>query len=299
MRNPNGLLSQKSLFDKYLNIKSHSLSPYHFSSIFLWQDFFDFEFELIEDNLCVYAHQQGSSFLYLPPLSRTWQPSVIEHCFLKMNKINPRTARIENIEQEHVKFIDDKFKTYPKLQEYVYQKDDLIELKGQTYKSQRHDIHHFQAHHQGVFRPYEEKDFKACLDLYERWAQDRYDKHEEDIYRCMLQENKIVHELALIFYKELGLWGYVVDIGEKISAYSFGYLLNSQTFCVLLEIADVNAKGLGAFIFNRVCSHESLRPYQLINTMDDFGVPYVAASKQAYHPKLKPVSYTVTLKDPL
>ncbi|MBI3602356.1 MAG: DUF2156 domain-containing protein [Candidatus Omnitrophica bacterium] len=301
MRKPDALLAQKSLFEKYLNCQTHQLSAFHFSSIFLWQDFFDFEFETVQESLCVYAHQKDGCFLYLPPLAppeaglaKLWQHSVVEDCFSKMNKINPQVARIENIEQRQSDLLDGKFKTYPKTQEYVYRKEDLIDLKGHAYKSQRHDIHHFQLQHQVLFRPYEPGDFKTCLDLYERWAQRRHDKHDDPIYRHMLEENRLVHELALTYREALGLVGYVVEAHQKIVAYSFGYSLNSQTFCVLLEITDVALTGLSAFIFNHFCAEETLRPYTFINTMDDFGLPYVAASKQAYHPVQKPVSYTIT-----
>jgi hypothetical protein len=294
MRNPDDLLAKKNLVDQYLKLQTHQLSTFHFSSIFLWQDFFDFDFEIIEDSLCIFANQKDSSFLYFPPLSDSWKPSVAQECFIKMNKINPRTARIENIEQAQLNLLGDQYKANVKSHEYVYQKEDLVQFKGQAYKSQRHDIHHFQAREPNVFRPYEPEDLKACLDLYERWARNRYNKHEDEVYRQMLQENRIVHELALNDYKPLGLVGYVVEIDQKIAAYSFGYSLNAQNFCVLLEITNIDVIGLSAFIFNRVCADEVLREHALINTMDDFGLPYVAASKQAYHPFQKPISYTVT-----
>jgi hypothetical protein len=296
MKNPDDLLKQKPIFDRYVNAGIRQLSAFHFSSIFLWQDFFDFEFEVIEDSLCIFAHQPKASFLYLPPLDQNHNPRVIEHCFHKMNKVNPRTARIENVEKAGLVLFNEHFKDYPKSQEYIYQKQDLIDLKGHAYKSQRHDIHHFQARNQALFRPYEDKDFKACLDLYEEWSKNRHNKHEDEVYRQMLQENRIVHELCLSYYRPLGLVGYVVEVNEKIVAYSFGYSLNKEIFCVLLEITKVGQIGLNAFIFNRVCSDGALRDHTLINTMDDFGLPYVAVSKQAYHPTVKPVSYTITLK---
>ncbi len=294
MRKPDAWLAQKSLFEKYLNCQTHHLSAFHFSSIFLWQDFFDFKFEIVQEALCVYAHQKGGCFLYLPPLATSWQHLVVDHCFSKMNKINPRVARIENIEQGELNFFDKKFKAYPKTQEYVYRKEDLIGLKGHAYKSQRHGIHHFQSQYQALFRLYESGDYKACLDLYGRWAQNRYDQHDDPVYRSMLEENRLVHELALTYREALGLVGYVVETNQKIIAYSFGYSLNSQTFCVLLEITNMVMSGLNAFIFNRFCADEALRSYTFINTMDDFGLPQVTASKHAYHPVQKPVAYTIT-----
>jgi len=295
MRNIEGLLAKQSLVEEYLSAGAHWLSTYHFSSIFLWQDFFDFEFELHQDQLCIYAHQPGASFMYLPPLGPKTSSSTIEHCFAKMNKVNHRTARIENVEQLALPQFSQTYKAQVKAHEYVYRKQDLIDLKGHAYKSQRHDIHHFEQHHASVFRRYEEKDARGCLSLYEQWAKNRHEKHDDPIYRQMLEENRIVHELAMFFYRQLGLTGYVVEIDKKIAAYSFGYSLNSEIFCVLLEITNVSSTGLSAFIFNRVCADEQQRQYTFINTMDDFGIPYVAASKQAYHPTVKPVSYTITV----
>jgi hypothetical protein len=294
MNNFDALLVHQATFENYLNPQRYQLSPYHFSSIFLWQNFFEFEFDVVEESLCVFAHQPGASFLYLPPLASGIKPTVVDYCFTKMNKINPRIARIENIQQDQLKFFNDRFKVNFKAQEYVYHKQDLIDLKGHAYKSQRHDIHHFQLHHEALFRPFEDKDAKACLELYERWAKNRHDKHEDDVYRQMLEENRIVHELALLYHQPLGLKGYVVEIDKQIEAYSFGYSLNSEIFCVLLEITNTNYYGLNAFIFNRVCSADAASQHTRINTMDDFGLPYVAASKQAYHPNQKPVSSTIT-----
>ncbi len=294
MRNIDALLARKVLFEKYVSLQTHQLSAFHFSCLFLWQDFFDFEFEVMEEHLCIYAHQPRGCFLYLPPLGDSWGLSVVERAFSKMNKINAKTARIENVEQEQIPRGKGEFKIYPKSQEYVYRRQNLMELKGGAYKSQRHDINHFQAHHQALFRPYEERDFNACMGLYQRWAKNRHAKHEEPVYRSMLEENKSVHELALFYHKPLGLVGRIVESDQKVIAYSFGYPLNSQIFCVLLEIIDVGFRGLGAFIFNRFCADEALKSYALINTMDDFGLPYVATSKQAYHPFLTPLSHTLT-----
>lgn len=294
MRNIDVLLNQKTFIEQCLDAHERSLSVYHFSSIFLWQDFFDFDIEMIEGCLCIFARQPRTSFMYLPPLKGRITSSVLDACFSRMDAVNPRTARIENVEQSQLPFFDSRYRAYAKASEYVYHRQDLVDLKGHAYKSQRHDIHHFQLHHSALFRPYEESDAKECLGLYAHWARARHEKNEDEIYRQMLQENQKVHELAMFFYRQLGLRGYVVEIDGKIEAYSFGYSLNNDIFCVLLEITNTQRAGLSAYIFNRVCAHDAQREFKLINTMDDFGLPLVAASKEAYHPIFKPVAYTIS-----
>ncbi len=287
------LLDQKVLFDQYLGRCSISLSTYHFSSIFLWQDFFNFTFEEINGALCVFAQQANSSFLYLPPLG-TMDIPVIEKCFEKMDAVNPRTARIENLTESQIQQLPPQFKAYQKAQEYVYRKDDLIHLEGQAYKSQRHDINLATRDHDLDYRPYEDADFAACQKLYELWAKERFQKHEDAVYRTMLEENKRVHPLALQFHHQLGLVARVVATGGKIVAYSLGYPLNSDTFCVLLEVSDLRIKGLSAFIFNRFCRDAVWQSYSFVNTMDDFGMPQVAQAKEAYHPIQHLPVYTVS-----
>ena len=89
------LLQHKLKFDQFLAKTPRPLSCYHFSSIFAWQDFFTFSFEVIEGALCVFAHQGKDSFLYLPPLGQDICLPTVEGVFERMGK--SKIARIENI----------------------------------------------------------------------------------------------------------------------------------------------------------------------------------------------------------
>ncbi len=98
------------------------------------------------------------------------------------------------------------YNQYSKPAEYVYRKEDLIALKGNAYKSQRHDCNCFKAVMPAhSFEPYTDADFDACMGLYERWADDRAKAHSDDVYRSMLQENRLVHARLLRFWEPLGL----------------------------------------------------------------------------------------------
>ena len=88
-------LQFKPQFDQFLPLSPRPLSCYHFSSIFAWKDFFDFKFETINGQLCVFAYQGKESFLYLPPLGGESDKITIKACFEYMGK--SRIARVENI----------------------------------------------------------------------------------------------------------------------------------------------------------------------------------------------------------
>ena len=95
----------------------------------------------------------------------------------------------------------------------MYRKEDLIALKGNAYKSQRHDCNCFIAHQRvHSFEPYTDADFDSCMGLYERWADNRARANSDDVYRSMLQENRLVHARLLKFWKPLGLIARVLKV---------------------------------------------------------------------------------------
>ena len=207
--------------------------------------------------------------------------------------------RIENIPGNLLSaFGQGRYNQYSKPAEYVYRKEDLIALKGNAYKSQRHDCNFFIAHQSAhSFEPYRDADFDPCMGLYERWADDRARANSEDIYLSMLQENRLVHARLLKFWEPLGLIARVLKADGKIIGYTFGFAVDENTFCVYAEIADLKIPGAAAYMFKSFCADEQLKDFSRINTMDDFAMPNVARAKQAYHPSELIASYTVSLKN--
>jgi len=92
----------------------------------------------------------------------------------------------------------------------------------------------------------------------------------------------------------LGLTGAVVRAGGRIRAYTFGLWLNQTVFCVLLEVADRDIVGAGAFVFREFCRQALAKGAWWINTMDDSGLPGLAKAKHWYHPARLLPNYVVT-----
>jgi len=298
--NERDLLEKKILVETCLNKGARPLSSFSFVSLFAWGDFFDFEFKMIKDCLCIFAHGDPGSFLYLPPLGNNFDPSTIELVFAHMtqgSKLRP-VNRIENIPSNLLSsFGTSDYNQYLRPVEYVYRKEDLIALKGNAYKSQRHDCNSFCAHQKAhSFEPYSEDDLDLCMGLYERWADHRAKANSDDVYRSMLQENRQVHARLLKFGKALGLVIRVLKVDGHIAGYTFGFALDENTFCIYAEIADLKIPGSAAYMFKNFCADEQLKGFNRINTMDDFAMPNVARAKQAYHPSELVSSYTVSAK---
>jgi len=294
------LLDEKPLIDSYLKKGARPLSSFSFVSLFAWCDFFDFELKMISDSLCIFAHGDSGTFLYLPPLGIEPDPLTIEHVFRHMAQGGkPRAVnRIENIPGNLLSsFGLDRYNQYLKPAEYVYSKEDLIALKGNAYKSQRHDCNCFSTRHPAYsFETYTDGDFDACMTLYERWSAERSSTNSDEIYCSMLQENKLVHARLLRFWKPLNLIVRVLRVDGTVVGYTLGFVLDEQTFCVYAEIADLKFSGSAAHMFRSFCADPALVQYSRINTMDDFAMPKVAQAKKAYHPSELIKSYVVSIK---
>ena len=180
--------------------------------------------------------------------------------------------------------------------EYVYKTEDISELRGNRYKQQRNAYNAFIARHLSItYVPYQSSDRDACLDLYETWRKSRADKYNDPIYQAMLDDSKSAHRIGITHANQLGLIGRVVRINDKLCAYTFGYELNSDMFCVLFEISDLNIRGLAQFIYREFCK-ELIASHTWINAMDDSGLDNLKRVKLAYHPNRLIPSYNLILK---
>jgi Fe-S-cluster containining protein len=288
-----GLLSRRDEIDRWLNERPRALSLLSFANLFAWQGHFEYQMSEIDGNLCVFAGQNNGTFLYWPPLGREASPVAIEECFRRMRAVNNGSGitRIENVSREDAAYFDPR-RYEMKLQgyEFVYYRKDLEELKGVDYKSRRHDINQLLHQYRPEFRPFTIDDLSGCLELFEHWLDKKMIRHNDVIYRQMLLENRSVHRLLIENAGVIGLVGRVALNNGRIIGYTFGYPVNDDVFCDLLEVADPDVPGLAAFLFSELCTDGAVKPFRFVNAMDAFGMPNVAQAKLSYRPSfLEPV----------
>jgi hypothetical protein len=100
----------------------------------------------------------------------------------------------------------------------------------------------------------------------------------------LLQDAKAAHECVLGECEQIGLSGAVVMAQDRIVAYTFGYWLTPQTWCVLVEVADRSIAGLAQWLFRETCRVALDQGAVYINAMDDAGLPGLRKAKSAYRP---------------
>lgn len=288
-------LKDKNLFERFLNLTAHELSVYSFQNIYIWKGLFKIYWSLIEDSLCVFFKDEIGCFLYIPPQAKRLKPEVIKETFKIMNGFNKNKeiSRIENVEEASLSFYQDLgYACAVKPGDYLCRRQDLIQLKGNKFKSKRANFNYFLKHYKFEYLVFSSRYKDGCFKLFEQWLNTRKPKNQDPLYQGMLQDSRICLTRLLNNYSDLDISGRVVKIDKSIKAFTFGFELNKNTFCILFEIADLSIKGLSQFIFRRF-SHDSGN-YKYINIMDDSGLENLKKVKLSYHPlKLIP-AYIVT-----
>jgi hypothetical protein len=107
----------------------------------------------------------------------------------------------------------------------------------------------------------------------------------------LLDDTQSAHEVAWSHGHELQLGGSVLRVNGQIRAYTFGYWLMRNTWCVLLEVADRTIPGLAQYLFRETCRKALSEGAEFINTLDDSGLSSLRLSKEAYHPLMQIRSY--------
>lgn len=174
------------------------------------------------------------------------------------------------------------FDSLKKFPDYIYYTKDLSGLKGNKYKHKRASYNYFSKNYKFQYAPYTENMKNDCLKLFAKWAWARKKNSPDLYYHKLLEDSFSAHKLAIENFKALGLTGRVIKIKNKISAYTFGFELTNDMFCVLMEVCDLKFKGISEFIFREFC--RELKNYKYINTMDDSGLENLRISKLSYYP---------------
>ncbi|MCX5687942.1 MAG: phosphatidylglycerol lysyltransferase domain-containing protein, partial [Candidatus Omnitrophica bacterium] len=178
------------------------------------------------------------------------------------------------------------FNSLKKFPDYIYLTQDLIELKSNKYKHKRASYNYFSKNYKFQYVPYKQNMKNDCLKLFSKWAKSRKQKFQNPYYHKLLEDSFSAHKLAIENFKPLGLTGRVIKIRKKICAYTFGFEITKDMFCVLLEVCDLRFKGISEFIFREFSKEMS--QYKYINAMDDSGLENLRISKLSYHPISSP-----------
>ena len=196
---------------------------------------------------------------------------------------NKTISRIENIDAAHTEaFISIGYDVTPGEGEYVYLREDLANLKGDSYKSKRALCNHFMKNYTYSYEPFQARFAEDCVQLYDLWQKRKKTKVHDSFSTALSEDASLAHKQAIRQYEALQLTGRVVQIHNRVEGYLFGFKRGGDTFCILLEITNPAIRGLAQFIFREFC--REMGGYTYINALGDSGLENLRRVKRSYRP---------------
>ncbi len=173
--------------------------------------------------------------------------------------------------------------------DYIYNTDDLINLRGKKYHAKRNHLARFREI-DTEFSLLTEKDFDDFI----KFTADNYNRRTDNPDKSSVAEQYAINTY-LSYFDELGLCGGIIRIGGKTAAVTIGERLNSETFCVHIEKADTSYSGIYTGICNTFAS-ECMEGFRYVNREEDMGIEGLRKSKLSYNPVFLLEKYIVTFK---
>ena len=175
--------------------------------------------------------------------------------------------------------------------DYIYLRDDLVNLVGKKYQPKRNHINKFKKLYHYTYRPITPELVPECLELERKWY--KANRTDDDAEELSYERRSMT--FALQHTSELGLTGGAICVDRQIVAFSFGSPINNETFGVHVEKADINYEGAYSLINHEFAAHIP-EQYLYINREEDLGIPGLRKSKQSYHPTLLLEKHTAIKK---
>ena len=167
--------------------------------------------------------------------------------------------------------------------DYVYDINDLADLKGRKYQKKRNHINRFwQAHPNCTAAPITEDNLPAVEEMVASWYAAKQADDPNNDYHL---EKQALHR-AFAHMNTLGLEGLVLLENGNILAMTMGSRLSDETFDIHFEKAMDYADGAYPAIAQAFAAHlRSKYPaLRFLNREDDMGIPGLRQSKLSYFP---------------
>ena len=167
--------------------------------------------------------------------------------------------------------------------DYVYNIDDLADLKGKKYQKKRNHVNRFRAlHPQWRVEPLSRENIPSVQEMLGQW----FELRQQEDPTAGFNMEKLALERALKHYEELKLDGLVLFDGDRILAFSIASRLSSDTFDVHFEKAREDADGAYAAINQAFAQYlrEKYPDIRYLDREEDMGLEGLRKAKLSYYP---------------
>ena len=306
-------IDDQPLFAAALASLAEPVSDASFTASLCWSEPLQLRKAMIEGHLCLFSAADGDLSMMLPPLplspTEAWRlPDAVEASFAIMDAHNAdgpgiERSRIEYVSEEMVQSILGT--TWMDLAaetmhgDYVYPRDDLVELAGGDLKGKRKLRSKFMRENPDITTgPIRAEDIPECVSLLAQWREAADIRHEGEANERLMgvdilrerDEQSTIRFLELI--EPLGLESMAVRVAGRLVGFTIGEWLSPTMGVVCVEKTEPGLAGAPQFIYSEFCRINFAGATE-INAGDDWGIASLRYTKTSYRPSRMLAKHTI------
>ncbi len=276
-RAPN--IGDKKRVDEILSKADFEGSFYSFAAIFTWALKYQTKIAFHNDALLISGYSDSLGHYFLYPVGQFDLAEVLGIMKEEARKLNCELKIVAETYQAKKLYNEffDEFQLEDSRDDwdYVYNSEDLANLRGNRYHGKRNHISRLTkklAGHELSFEALTAENAYECMDIERQWVQDKGDDFDMESV-----------ERSLFNLDELGLIGGVLRLDGKAIAFTVGEPLLEDTFIIHIEKALSGYDGAYQMI-NQLFAKTVANKYQYINREEDMGIEGLRNAKLSYLP---------------
>lgn len=288
-------LNSKALFDSYIRQQNPQISEMTFTNFYAWRYYYKFRYKVIAGLLCVIAAPAKAEPYAMMPIGSVNEENFAQayhelkeyfaqkgwkFCFKKLTADDLEFVRKYVSSEDRIVFDRDN-------SDYLYNTEDLMNLRGKKYDGKRNHINKFKKLYEFEYVPLECSLLDECSRIMEEWCREKDCSCSEGDY-CERSANL---ELLRNF-RTLGCKGALVKVNGVFEAFTVGEMLNENTAVIHIEKAKNRIDGLFTFINQQFVQNEWSNTLY-INREQDLGLEGMRKAKLSYHPVRLVEKFTV------
>lgn len=275
-------LNRRGEYLEYYRQCLEKASDYSFVNIWSWAGKYQYEWAWADD-LVWLRYRYGPLYFYGAPIGAwqrdDWQKLLAENLepHFIMTRVPETLSRI--IETQMPDIVG---KNQREHWEYLYNINDLIELKGSDYAAKRKLANTFERRYAYEFRPLQIQDFPAVRTFMKGWIEQqgqRRDINTEDF----ILENQAINRLFESWKDLPEIVSGSIWINNGLAAFTIGEIVDPQTVIIHFEKASLDFIGIYQAI-NRRMLMSLPENITCVNREQDLGLPGLRKAKTEYRP---------------
>ena len=277
-------IENKADYEKILLSVPTRGCEYSFANLYLWGRQ---QIAFLHGCVAFFAHYSGCS-VYPYPIGTGDRRAVLELILedAEQRGIPCRICCLSPADREELeqwfpgRFL---FRTSRDSFDYVYDVNDLADLRGRKFQRKRNHVNRFRAIHPDFsVEPITGENLELAQALTQQWFKDRLERDPEGNY--LLEQ--VALDRTFSRYKDLGMEGLLLNCGGKVVAMTMGSRLSQDTMDIHFEKALEDVDGAYAAINCEFARHLRLVHPEILflDREDDLGLEGLRKAKLSYNP---------------